>query len=332
MPLFRAPRSSGISNLVRAFVGSNGNLTAADMAALDDKRASIDRNTSLAEKARMEVEQMRRAESVRNDPLARRRQAALTSGLRESDAAVLDDFIAGLVDQRPEGITPEMERAYRAQRGAIGAVDFATGKTNAQQMTAAGGNILSDLVRQEIARTPGAAGQNQLKAALPGSGYREPFGNVTAQGLVTNQETGDVSVGNEGLIGETVRRLSAQANQAGAAAGLSTARRDEITNAESPRNRALDALTLLRETKAVDSDETRPSRIDRNTAAAAGSRARAEAASAKTNEERTSRAQASARSAFRADPQMKGKRLGKWVDGEGYEVLDKAGKLVGYYD
>lgn len=323
MPTFRAQTGgrSGITNLIAQLVGGGDKLTAEDEIKIGQAAAATNRSTALAEKARAEMQAAHDAELLRRDPDARRAHAARAANLPNARYAddIEEHFQHGA--PLPAHITPEMVRAYNAQRAGVGAVDFATAPTNAQQMAAGASTTLADMVRGVVAGTRDVVGQNQLKASLPGSGYREPYGNVTNEGLVTNQETGAVSTGNAPLLAETIKRITAQAGQAGAAAGLSNARRNEITDPNSPRNKNL--------TEGRPAKPRTPAQERRDNAYAA--RAEAAAAAASRAEMDAVRSEVSRKA--RRDPAMKDRRLGNWDEKEGaFEVLDKSGKIIGYYD
>lgn len=323
MPTFRTQTRgrSGITNLIAQLVGGGDKLTAADEIKIGQAAAATNRNTALTEKVRAEMQAEHEAELRRRDPDARRMFAARAANLPNVSYAndIEESFQHGA--PLPAHITPEMVRAYQAQRGGTDAVDFATGKTNAQQMAAGSSTTLADMVRGVVAGTRDVAGQNQLKASLPGSGYREPYGNVTNEGLVTNQETGAVTAGNEPLLAETIKRIRAQAGQAGAAAGLSTTRADDIKATQDAR---IKNLTEGRPAKPRTAAQER-----RDNAYAA----RAEAMAAAAEREQLDALRSDAQRKARRDPAMKDRRLGNWDEKEGaFEVLDKSGKIIGYYD
>lgn len=194
--------------------------------------SQINQHTALAEKARLEAEAFAQSQRERQDPGLQNEYAATTSGMTVPQGAQLRGYVRGesvapLTPNDDEGnvnasvpyarpdVSPEQERGYRSAIGALIANRIATGKTNAHQLTQGQGELLADAVRQKIAGTTEVPDQNQLRAALPGAGYREPYrGTVNAQGISQNQETGELTVEPE-IHGAAVKALDALAGKRG---------------------------------------------------------------------------------------------------------------------
>jgi hypothetical protein len=338
MPTFRTRQPSSLASGVRSFAasfGGAGGLNELEKMQIERAGARANREDSLAEKVRLEIEQMRAGEQARADPAAETDYAATVSGVRGGDTASnLSKFIRGLSEQfagegadeagnvvppielpvaRPDAVTPEQERAFRAARGSVMATRMATGRTNADQLTEAGGNLLTQALRNEIT-APGTevVRGNQLAQAA-GLRAREPFA-TNAQGTVLNQETGDLGEGSllAGAVRSATRALTGQRNAAGE---LSNTRANVVQN---PVPRPAPNRT--------------PGQEARDEAYARAQAARAAGTEAENLRTQQSRARSNFRTEQRTDPRLKGATLGKWVAGQGYEVKDAGGRVVGYYD
>jgi hypothetical protein len=342
MPTFRTSRPVSLAQSMRLLLGNNRNLSGMDEIAISRAASEANRSDSLAEKARFEIQQAREAESRRNDPARATEYAATSSGLRVPEATQLARFIRGehmpnptgvddegtpletIEAPRPGSVTPESERAFRSALASVMANNLATGKTNADQMTQAGGNLLTQAIRSEMTR-PGTAipRENQLGHAI-NIRAREPYA-TNAQGTVLDQETGALDEGTD-LAAAVRGNIGAQAGQRRAAAGLSGERATDLRTTRPGRQ----ALTDARATQAREgrpAPRRTPAQERRDSAYASRAEAAATAAGADNNRRR----EAAARSNFRKDPAMKGHRLGRWTE-QGFEVLDSKGTLVGYYD
>lgn len=343
MPTFSIQRPKGIAESMRTLMSSSAAPGPLDFLAVDRLVAGANREESLAEKARLEVEQAREQQRLQADPAYARRYATTVSGMPGEVAENFERYINGdVVDihgptqgggalaaapaVRPE-VDPSIERAFRAALGSTMANRLATGKTNAQQMTAAGDNIFETATRSAMQAPNLPVPQaNQLGQSIR-IPAREPFSNIDARGVVTNQETGDAVVANPEIFNraqEAVRALTGQRNAAagasGAAAGLSRERAESERTLRPARERN---LTQGRPPKArTEAQEARDRAYAR----------RAEASASKAEREEAQRAQQDVAARFRTDPEMRGLKRGRWIAGEGFEVLDKSGKVIGYYD
>jgi hypothetical protein len=209
MPTFYTRKPSGIAAGVRALLNSSPRLTEADIRALDDRAAGSEYKSALAEKARLEVEQAMRSDRLRSDPNVASEYASVASGITAPEGRRLSGYIRGetiapstTVDDegnanapasyaRPD-VSPGQERAFRSTLASAMANQLATGKTNAEQLTHAGGNLLTQAVRSAMAEAPDISEENRLGHSI-GAQAREPFSRgPNAQGLMVNQESGDI--------------------------------------------------------------------------------------------------------------------------------------------
>lgn len=264
MPTFRTTPSGGLTAAVRRLVASGsaqlGPLSEvqADMAA-----AQTAQRMSLAEKARAEVEAMHQQSAMRADPAMRTEYAANVAGIDLPDATRLYRAIRGEVDPNPQGAAdaadnvygdvrvtrPEnlpagSERLFRSALASAMANNLATGKTNAEQLAKAGGELNDAALTNQAANTTDVPAANRIVAAVAGK-MREPF-KLGTQGQVLDQETGAVNEGTR--IAQTVANLS------GARSATETARQDEL-GTRSSRNTALENLAAER-ARAVSRGET----------------------------------------------------------------------------
>lgn len=320
MPSFYTrPKSGGIASSVRALLSSSPNLSEADILKGHAAAASAEHNTALAEKIRLEIEREREADRLRADPGVANEYASTTSGMTTPQGSQLSEYIRGVTsppvtpvdDQgnanpqnppiRPD-VTPEAERGYRSAIGALIAQRLATGKTNAEQITHGQGNLLTQAVRQAMSGAENITGENQLGHSI-GVPAREPFSRgPNPQGVMANQETGDLTI-EPGIHDAAMKALDALATQR-------TATGDARTNPP-PRPGA---------TRTPAQEELARANAERN---------REAARKAKAENDRAARE--SVKSRFRSDRTQKGRSVGNWVEGKGFEVLEN-NKLVGYYD
>lgn len=183
MPTFSVQRPQSLAQSFATLLGSGSGMTIDDAVKIEGAK----RNMSLAEKTRLEIEQMKEAARLRNDPNAAIEYGARSSGLTVPDATALDNNIRGVrTDQfgppqegqdalpqiatpMPE-VNPQQADLFRAATAALMANKFATGKTNAEQLTKAGGQSLIDMFRAKLAQ-PGMSAQDRtanLEAIGPG--------------------------------------------------------------------------------------------------------------------------------------------------------------------
>ena len=263
MPTFRTTPSANLTGSIRRLIASSrSNLGPLAEVQADAAAAQTARNMSLAEKARAEVEAMHAAQAARNDPATRTEYAAHAAGIDVPEATQLYKAIQGAVEQpltpnddegnvnaparyqRPENLPDGSERVFRSALASTIANNLATGKTNAAQLAQAGDRINETALTTEAANTEDIPAANRIIAAVAGK-VRQPF-RVTPQGVVINEESGDVNEGTK-LAGATRNLLTART-------GTEGARQTEL-GSRSTRNTAQGNLADSRRA-AVDRGET----------------------------------------------------------------------------
>lgn len=385
MPTFATRKPTSIANSIASLLGSSPRLSALDMMSIDEKAANVGHRNALAEKAMLEVQQMREAERARGDPQRAVEYGAMTSGLDVPVAEQLYRAIQGMVapnggvtaDEegnplppatyaKPEGVRPEQERAFRSSIAATMANILGTGKTNADQLAHAGARLNETAARNEATTLDSAAAQNRLVAPYRATN-REPFSNVDARGLVTNQESGSVQTARPDLYTaalDAVRALSQQressaaASQARADVGIPAAAsaattRAGVAAARLPAQVAADTARATHLQERAGTEETRrdlnaarvrnldartteviPAQVERSRALADAATQAAEDRRGKRQSSTDLVDQAATRSTFAREkannPQLKNTRLGNWVAGKGFEVVNPQGGVVGY--
>lgn len=203
MPLLRAQRGPSIESTIKALVGQSADPSPIEYLKLDQMVAQTGQQNALAEKARAEVEQSRQQEAFRSNPQEAQRYASMASGAPLPLVQKLEQHLMGAtepgVGPMPDGsamgavpvAAPEMppQQALQARTAlaSLMANRFATGKTNADQLTQAGGNLQTQGIRSQMAQTPDVPTANMLATAI-NQKVREPF-QQGALGVV-NQETG----------------------------------------------------------------------------------------------------------------------------------------------
>lgn len=242
MPLLSARKPRSISQSIAALLGSSADLNANDVATIDGKAANTAYHSALAQKAFEEVKRERESAQMRSDPEMQARYGSNVAGITEPQGSQLSKALRGVVAEQPvanddEGnalppapyqmpsdVNPAQVRTFQTAIASTLANLLATGKTNADQMTQAGGNLLTQGIRERIAAEPNPAVQNQLGAAIK-PGYREPYsGGVNAQGITTNQETGAANVVSQPLLDASLKALDALASQRESSATAAEAR------------------------------------------------------------------------------------------------------------
>jgi hypothetical protein len=226
MPTFRTSRPASLRDSISTLLGGSSRLSPADLKAVDEYSAGQDQKNALAEKTRLEIEQMREGQRLRSDPGASADYASVSSGLTTPIGRQLAGYIRGesippltpnddegnvmpaAAYARPDAVTPEQERGFRSNLASTMVQNLATGKTNAEQLTQSGGNLLTQALRSEISATPDPQEQNTLKAAISPN-YREPYSGGAPHGVAVNQETG------EGVVVDQALRDAAVKGQTG---------------------------------------------------------------------------------------------------------------------
>ena len=206
MPLLRAARGPSIESTIKALVKQNADPNALDMLQIDKMVADTGHQNALTEKVRAEVAQSRQQESLRADPMEAQKYASLASGAELPLVQQLQKHLMGATEPgvgpmqdgsamgdvaiaHPE-MPPQQALQARTALASLMANRFATGKTNADQLTQAGGNLQTQGIRSQMAQTPDVQQQNMLATAI-NQKAREPF----QQGPlgVLNQETGGMT-------------------------------------------------------------------------------------------------------------------------------------------
>lgn len=210
--------------------------------AIDQAAATTAHHLSLAQKVRLESEELRRAAADRVDPVlatefasnsagidlptGRRLEGHLRGDMEQPSPADIDDAAAVGKEAEPfrmgaPNVDAGQRRIFQSARAASIANRIATGKTNARQLAEAVGESQGNQLTEEALRAPTNTIANKVIAAASGKPYM-PF-QTNASGTVLDR--------GEGVLDETpelakrVRaRIGAQAAQAAAAADASRAR------------------------------------------------------------------------------------------------------------
>jgi len=254
MPLFKSQRPRGIGQSVRAMLSSSPRLSGVEQAQAEHLGAQTGHQQALSEQIRLKLEQEREAAQARSDPNLRTEYAGTVAGLDSPTARRFEKFRTGAVEPqiapmdeegnpmppavyaRPENVTPEQERSYRSALASTMANMLATGKTNADQFTQAGGNLLTQAIRGEMTQPNlDLSRQNQLGHSI-NIRPREPF-KTNAQGTVLNEETGTLdetplaAVAARNAVGALARQRDAAAARVPVAGGSTTGGEAQIPEA-----------------------------------------------------------------------------------------------------
>lgn len=257
MPTFRTAPSSSLTASVRRLVASGGaNIGPLQEVQADLAAAQTARNMSLAEKARAEVEAMRRAEADRTNPELAAEYAGNAAGLDAPTSTRLANHLRGVLEQpsaadiedagavgaeaKPfvtgaPNVEPGARRLFQSAIASTIANRLATGKTNAAQLAQSGDRINETALTQQAAEAPDVPTGNRIIAAVAGK-LREPF-KTGRQGQVLNEETGDVN--------EATDLASAAAALSGARTRTEGSRQAEL-GSRSTRNSAQATLASER--------------------------------------------------------------------------------------
>lgn len=237
MPTFKTKRPASLRDSISTLLSSSPRLTESDLRSLDAYSAKQDKDAALAEKARLEVEEERKAARLRSDPNAAADYSSVASGLTTPMGRQLRGYIYGesippltpnddegnpltpAPYERPAAVSPEQERLFRSNLASTIAQNLATGKTNADQLVQAGGHGLTNAIRSEITAARDVEDQNRLKAGISPS-YREPYSGGAPHGVAVNQETGEATVVDQPLHDATVRAQTALATQRDPSRGI----------------------------------------------------------------------------------------------------------------
>lgn len=214
MPLFSARRPMSIGSSIRAMLSSSPNLSAMDMAHADNLVAETGQHTALAEKYRAEVQAINDAQAneaqdraFRSDPENAINYASTVSGAPLAKVKQWDEARRGVV--RPPatpnddegnpmpaavsvdpGLNAQVMDQIKGALGSIGATRFATAPTNADQMTKAGGNLLSQAITA-AATNPNLSPEQRIANSEAATGkVVTPYRPTTGGEQVVNEMTG----------------------------------------------------------------------------------------------------------------------------------------------
>lgn len=238
MPTFRTQPSSNLVSSMRSLM-SGGDLSPLQSMQADLAAANTARSMGLAEKARLEVEEARRADAARRDPGTTVRYAADTAGIDYPDATQLYKAMTGYRERppieqddegnrmpdvtyaRPENLAPGAERGFRSALASAAAAQLATGKSSAGDVALAADRLGKTRMSAEAAEVADTGTANQRNAAASGR-QRQPF-TVTSRGVRVNRETGATDESSQ-LAAAARNELASRSTRNTASAGLSNAR------------------------------------------------------------------------------------------------------------
>lgn len=252
MPTFKTEPTQDLNSAIRRLVASGGGRTQGlDEMRVDAMAAGAARNMSLADKARLEAEALRNAETLRADPKARTEYAADAAGMDQPSGTRLFNHLRGVLEQPGSAdyednpnvqpfptAAPNLEPGQRERfQGALAATmanRLATGKTNAHQLTQAGGDLQRQGMVDAASRETDVPSANRIISAFTGK-LREPF-KVGPQGQVLNEEVGTVNEGTNvtrGVVDLSKARAATEGARQGElnARGASRTKLDEALSA-----------------------------------------------------------------------------------------------------
>jgi hypothetical protein len=241
-------------------LSSSPNLSAKDVMDVELARSRLANNEAsrahsyaLSEKVRQEVEMARAAERQRQDPNMQTQYAGNMAGVTMPVARMARDYVDGRqveaagpvmpgMDQpvmssaRPDGMNDAQMRAFQGSLAALAANMFATGKTNAQQLSQAAQNNQETGNRTVLAQ-PGldvAARTAALEAignGQPVAPYRQNSDGTsvinTMSGGVT--DAGTVTAGAQNaLTGAKTKTEGARQGELGSRANLNNRRGEKV--------------------------------------------------------------------------------------------------------
>ncbi|TAK84364.1 MAG: hypothetical protein EPO20_14855 [Betaproteobacteria bacterium] len=265
--------TASIRNLI---AGAGQTLNPLQEIQADQAAAETAQKLSLVEKARLEAEALRREQAAAEEaeriaPQRRTEFAAHSAGIDLPDATRLYKAISGARERpaieyddegnlmpdvtfaKPESVAPGQERLFRSALAAAQANLLGTGKTNAEQLTGAAGNVqtqaLVQAVQDAIAKGDLDTASAISQGATPGTQIKL-HENIGTTGATFAPATGDVAAdpaadpANMVLAG-TVAELRAKAERERAAAALDSAKTQ--TERTKPPADFKDVTTLRKE-------------------------------------------------------------------------------------
>lgn len=245
MPTFRARRPSGIAESIATMLSSSPTLSASDIMKADQLQTDIAHKTALAEKARLEVENERLAHQMRTDPALMTDFAANVAGLTRAQGQGMRDYYGGrdfqatapvqmddegqqlppAIAQRPAGVTDPQARLFQSTIGAAFGNLLATGKTNAEQLAKAGGELQGQGITQTVQDLIARGDVARASALSQGGKLGSPIKlveNIAGTGATFEPATGAVRTDNP-LAASTITKNQRENNKASELAGLLSA-------------------------------------------------------------------------------------------------------------
>lgn len=257
MPTFRTAPSADLTGSIKRLLASGGgNLTPLQEIQADTMAADTAHKSALATKVRQEVEAATQEQQIRADPARQTEFASHSAGINLDDGNRLMAHIRGALEQPGVAdiedaqlvggtaqpfrtaapvIDQGQDRRFRSALAASTANLLGTGKTNADQLTQATGNVqtqgITEAVQAAIGRGDyqGASAMNQ--GAKPGTQVKL-FDNIGSTGATFAPATGTVNADpardpSNRLLPATIDAEKAQAEQRRAAAEASRAQAEK---------------------------------------------------------------------------------------------------------
>lgn len=259
MPYFNTQPSSNLAASLRKAIGGGAGLSASDLSAIDGKAADTAYKMTLADKARAEMAAAERETRMRSDPDLAAEYASNVAGLDIPTGQRLSRSLRGQMEQpgpadmedaamvgaeaqpfrvtAPE-VAPVQRQRFQGALAALAANTLATGKTNAQQIAQAQGELqgqgITDAVQAAI-----AGGDPQRASAMNQGGKLgnqiKLYDNVGTTGATFAPATGAVNAEPKGnaLLTGTINKVLSEIRENDAQAG----------NASASAARTRDAMT-----------------------------------------------------------------------------------------
>lgn len=270
MPTFSTARPQGIAQSFASLMAGNPGVNAKDMLDADVKiasgrahEASAAHSNSLTAKVMEEVNAMREAERLRSDPGMATEYGARASGMQLPDANAVEDNFRGrqvelagppnvnagetsmptATTPMPTSVTPQQVQQYQSSLASLMANRLATGKTNANQLTQAGGNILSDAFRARLSTPNLSPAERTSNLEALSEKPVTPFRQNSAGSSVVNEMDGTTQTPNTitATIANALTKSRAGAENALAGQRSSAARvndaRVPLLNAQTERTK-----------------------------------------------------------------------------------------------
>lgn len=210
MPMFRTQPSSSLTGSMRSILQS-GNLGPLGEIQAGMVASRMQHESALAEKARLENEQLRAAASMREDPNVAAEYASNVAGMDVPSGTRLAGALRGQLEQpapadyedaqltgqgaepyrmQPPVLQPGQQGRFQTALAALIGNQLATGKSNVAQIANAGSTLNKEGLVTQAANTPDIPAANQITAAVHGH-LRYPYSTPNASGMYAQRETGD---------------------------------------------------------------------------------------------------------------------------------------------